>query len=100
VVPGLPLVALGYDWLTRVRGLQDLEMWAKTSHCTQGHDYARSRDIRLAPEELLKITNWVDTNAQYHGSYFGRRNLRYRDLPDFRPVPTLESALAVRVRDD
>jgi len=28
-IPGLPAVALGYDWLARVRGLQDPEMWAK-----------------------------------------------------------------------
>ncbi|HUT36851.1 MAG TPA: hypothetical protein VNE39_25440, partial [Planctomycetota bacterium] len=29
LVPGLPSVALGYDWLARVRGLQGPEMWAK-----------------------------------------------------------------------
>jgi len=28
-IPGLPAVALGYDWLARVRGLQGPEMWAK-----------------------------------------------------------------------
>jgi hypothetical protein len=48
--------------------------------------------IHLAPEDLLKLSNWVDTNCQFYGSYWGRRNLRYRDLPDFRPVPTLEAA--------
>ena len=48
--------------------------------------------IHLAPEDLLKLSNWVDTNDQFYGSYWGRRNLRYRDLPDFRPVPTFEAA--------
>ncbi len=27
------------------------------------------------------------TPTPYNGSYFGRRNLRYKDQPDFRPVP-------------
>ena len=36
-----------------------------------------------------------DANAPNYGSYFGRRNIAYRDRPDFRPVPTLESALGI-----
>ncbi|MDR2512238.1 MAG: hypothetical protein LBD01_00270 [Puniceicoccales bacterium] len=40
--------------------------------------------VKLSPEELLKVTNWVDTNAQYYGSYYGKRNLRYKDEADFR----------------
>ena len=31
------------------------------------------KDLKLTPAELLKITNWVDTNAQYYGSWWGRR---------------------------
>jgi hypothetical protein len=50
------------------------------------------RQIELKPEELLKVTNWVDTNGQYYGSYWGRRNLKYKDLPDFRPRQTFEMA--------
>ena len=50
--------------------------------------------IHLPPEDLLKLSNWVDTNCQFYGSYWGRRNLRYRDLPDFRPVPTFEAAIS------
>jgi len=50
--------------------------------------------IHLPPEDLLKISNWVDTNGQFYGSYWGRRNLRYRDLPDFRPAPTFEEAIS------
>lgn len=37
-----------------------------------------------------------DANAHYYGSYFGRRNIAYRDHPDFLPVPTLESAMGVQ----
>ncbi len=51
------------------------------------------RDVRLTPEELLKVTNWVDTNCQYYGSYHGRRNLHFRGAADFRPFQTFEMAV-------
>ena len=53
------------------------------------------KDLQLKPEELLRISNWVDTNAQYYGSYYGRRNLNDRGHPNFRPVPTWESAIGI-----
>ena len=53
----------------------------------------KHKAINLKPEELLKITNWVDTNGQYYGSYWGRRNLRYKDHPNFRPIPTFADAI-------
>ena len=49
-------------------------------------------DCRLTREEQIRLTTWADANAPYYGSYFGRRNLKYRDHADFRPVPTLASA--------
>ena len=49
-------------------------------------------DCQLTPEERIRLITWADTNAPYYGSYFGRRNLSYRDHADFRPLPTLESA--------
>ena len=57
----------------------------------QGH-----YEVQLSREELIALTTWVDSNAPYYGSYFGRRNLSHREGPDFRPVPTLESALGIR----
>jgi hypothetical protein len=51
--------------------------------------------VRLSREEFIRLATWVDANAPYYGSYFGRRNLAYRGRPDFRPVPTLESACGV-----
>ena len=44
-------------------------------------------DCRLTEEEQIRLTTWADANAPYYGSYFGRRNLKYREHPDFRPVP-------------
>ena len=49
-------------------------------------------DVKLSEPEWVRLITWVDANGPYYGSYFGRRNLKYKDLPDFRPVPTLESA--------
>ncbi len=48
--------------------------------------------VKLSKPELLKITNWIDTNSQYYGMYWGRRNLQHKDHPNFRPVPTFERA--------
>jgi hypothetical protein len=53
------------------------------------------RDVKLRPEELLKVTNWVDTNAQFYGTYWGRKNLAHKDHPDFRPRPTFEMATSM-----
>jgi hypothetical protein len=53
----------------------------------QGH-----YDAALSQAEFVRLATWVDANGPYYGSYFGRRNVKYRDDPDFRPVPTLASA--------
>lgn len=55
----------------------------------------KHKKISLKPEELLKITNWVDTNGQFYGAYWGRRNLRYKSHPNFRPVPTYKTAISM-----
>jgi hypothetical protein len=49
-------------------------------------------DVQLPREDFIRLVTWVDANAPYYGSYFGRRNLAHRDRPNFRPVPSLESA--------
>lgn len=53
-------------------------------------------EVRLSEAEWVRLVTWVDANGPYYGSYFGRRNTTYRDLPDFRPLPTLESAWGTR----
>lgn len=50
--------------------------------------------VALTPEERIRVTTWIDSNGQYYGSYYGRKNLRYKDHPDFRPVLTFEQAHA------
>lgn len=53
-------------------------------------------DVSLSQPEFVKLLTWVDTNGQYYGSYFGYRNVRYKDRKDFRPRPSLASARGVR----
>jgi len=53
------------------------------------------KKVKMRPEEILKISNWVDTNAQYYGSYYGRRNLQYKDHKNFRSFPSISSARGV-----
>lgn len=52
--------------------------------------------VSLPREDFIRLVTWVDANAPYYGSYFGHRNLVYRGRPDFRPVPTLQSACGQR----
>ncbi len=51
-------------------------------------------DKRVPLADFVKLTTWVDANAQYHGSYYGRKNLRFKDHPNFRPVPTFAEAIS------
>jgi hypothetical protein len=54
---------------------------------------AGHNEIKLSREEMLKITTWVDANAQYYGSWYGRRELDYKDHPNFRPTPDFAEAI-------
>ena len=46
------------------------------------------QDVQLSREEMVRLTTWVDSNAQYYGSWYGRRNVRYESHSNFRPTPT------------
>lgn len=52
----------------------------------------KHKAIHLSGEELVRITTWIEANGQYYGSYYGKRNIKYRADSDFRPVPTLQQA--------
>jgi hypothetical protein len=41
----------------------------------------------LTREEFIKITTWIDSNVPYYGTYDGKKKLKYKDEPDFRPNP-------------
>ena len=61
------------------------------AHLKKGH-----QKIKLTQEEWVRLTTWVDSNGQFYGSYYGRRNLRYKDHPNFRPEPTFAQAISTR----
>ena len=50
--------------------------------------------IKLSPVELLQITNWIDTNCQYYGSYYGRRDSTFRGHPDYRTEYNVTTAIS------
>lgn len=52
-------------------------------------------DVALSKDEFIRLVTWVDANAPFYGSYFGRRHIAAKGRPDFRPTPTLASARGV-----
>ncbi|MDR1958555.1 MAG: hypothetical protein LBQ54_05880 [Planctomycetaceae bacterium] len=47
-------------------------------------------DVKMPKEDWIRLTTWIDSNGQYYGTYFGHKNLKYKNEPDFRPTPTFE----------
>jgi hypothetical protein len=45
--------------------------------------------VRLAREEFVRLVTWIDANAPFYGTYRGKKNLRWKGDPDFRPAPPL-----------
>jgi hypothetical protein len=60
----------------------------RAEHLAAVHD-----TIRLQPAELLKITNWVDTNCQYYGTYYGKRHAEFKGSPGYREEYDVQTAL-------
>jgi hypothetical protein len=107
------LVCVGVDgkclWAMRPDGSGSVEIfdndvsylpsYAVGSHSSRLIDIVRrgcpGNEDNLSSEEMIKLVTWVDSNGQYYGSYYGRRNLRYKNHPNFRPVPTFEQAVSM-----
>jgi hypothetical protein len=53
----------------------------------------RHADVKLTSGELQTISEWLDTNLQYYGHYWGRRNIKYQSHANFRPKVTFEQAI-------
>ena len=52
------------------------------------------KDLNLPLEDFARLATWVDASGVYYGSYWGRRRLKYRNHPNFRPIPTFAEALS------
>jgi hypothetical protein len=46
----------------------------------------------MARERFVRLVTWIDANAPYYGLYEGKRNLKWNDAPDFRPVPPVAAS--------
>ncbi len=55
----------------------------------------KHKKIKLTQAELIKITTWVDSNAQFYPSYWGRRHKQYAGHKNYRPAVTFAQAIAV-----
>ena len=47
---------------------------------------------KLTKEEFIKIVTWIDANAPFYGTHNGKKNIKWKDDPDFRPMPTVVKA--------
>jgi hypothetical protein len=70
--------------------LTDPEAQARAERLAEIH----KKEIHLLPAELLQVTNWIDTNCQYYGSYYGRRDTIFRNHPDYRTEYDLATAIS------
>jgi hypothetical protein len=41
----------------------------------------------ITEAERVRITTWNDANIPFYGTYRGKRDLKYKDEPDFRSNP-------------
>ena len=55
-------------------------------------DMHRDANVRLNQSELTTVANWLDVNAPYHPSYFGRLHEKFQNRLDFRPEISPEEA--------
>jgi len=42
---------------------------------------------KLTREEFIQIVTWIDANAPYYGTHQGKKNIRWKEEKDFRPMP-------------
>ena len=38
-------------------------------------------------KEFIRVVTWIDANAPYYGTHEGKKNIKYKEDADFRPVP-------------
>jgi len=42
---------------------------------------------KLSDEEFIRMITWIDANCPFYGTYRGKRDIKHKDDPDFRPPP-------------
>lgn len=59
--------------------------------------HTKHKNVPLARDEFIRIANWLDASCQYYPSYWGQKNLQYRDSACFRPAVTFAEAIGTDV---
>ncbi len=56
----------------------------------------KHKEVKLSPDELIRIVNWLDASCQYYPSYWGQKNLKHKESPYFRPEVSFDDAVGAR----
>jgi hypothetical protein len=49
-------------------------------------------EAKLGRDEFVRLVTWIDANAPFYGIYEGKKNLKWKGDPEFRPNPPAEMA--------
>ena len=82
------------EWNSNPSDVLPLAPYAVGSHKSKLITLLRKghNQVKLSQPEFVRLATWMDLNIPYYGSYYGKRNIKYKDEPGFRPIPTLSSA--------
>jgi hypothetical protein len=74
-----------------------LSRWA-SQYGTKADQLTNSHKTRftLTREEKIKVSNWIQSNLQYRGTYWGRFNAQYKSMSDYRPKVTFDQAIGTQ----
>jgi hypothetical protein len=67
------------------------------AHASKLSKYIRKshHNVSLSMEEQIRVTTWMDSNGQYHGSYWGRHEIKDKEHPNFRREATFAEAVSL-----
>jgi hypothetical protein len=80
-----PLAALVFGW--EKTSWENSQVNAYTAKLSSTHAKA---NIKLSDAEKLTLVNWLDVNAPFHPSYWGKKNAKFKDDPAYRPALSFE----------
>lgn len=54
---------------------------------------AKHSEVKLSKAEFVRVANWLDASCQYYPSYWGQKNLKYKESPYYRPEVSFDEAV-------
>jgi len=86
------MLKLYEEWKADRNVLNQLQKKAKSKGKSKKTNW--KNHLKRSQAKFVRLVTWIDSNGQYYGSYFGRRNLRYKDHSNFRPDYSCEQAIS------